>query len=449
MKWGIRFSRRSVWNWIAATTMFCAILIVGGEARSAHRLIGQEDANRLGLKRAWFTQVRLNSARNHIERAILTGDRLTVLTTAGVVQELNALTGETYWIAPIGKEDYPSLGPAATDKNVALVNGSTLYVLDRADGKAVLIRQVGSAPGAAPALSEEYVFVPLVTGRIEGYSLRDPKAFQPWYYQSFGRAMVAPLTTPDSLVWTTDAGYLYVGRSNIVGMRYKLEIGSDIVAPPTAHPPYIYVAAVDGDLFAMNETSGKQLWKYSTGFPITRAAAGVADRVFVTSDEPAMHCIDAKNGNRLWTAPHIVQFSAASKDRVYGVNDLGAFVVLDGKTGAGLARMATDYPIKSLVNSETDRVYLISDDGMVECLHEVGLPQPIYHNPKPEPAAKDDKKAAPAAGSAAPPAATKPAETGGEMPAAKAAEPADAPKAGEKPPAKKNDFGNDDNPFGN
>ena len=169
MKRGIRFGCRGVSNWIVAATMFCAILIVGGEARSAHRLIGQEDANRLGLKRAWFTQVRLNSARNHIERAILTGDRLTVLTTAGVVQELDALTGQTYWIAPVGKEDYPSLGPAATDKNVALVNGSTLYVLDRADGKAVLIRQVGSAPGAAPALSEEYVFVPLVTGRIEGY----------------------------------------------------------------------------------------------------------------------------------------------------------------------------------------------------------------------------------------------------------------------------------------
>jgi outer membrane protein assembly factor BamB len=428
--------------------MFCGVIIVAGEARSAHRLIGQEVANRLGLTRAWFTQIRLDGARNHIERAILTGDRLTLLTTAGVVQEMDALTGRTYWIAPIGNQNYPSLGPAASDKYVAVVNGSTLYVLDRADGRPIMIRPVGSAPGAAPAISQEYVFVPLVTGRIEGYSLRDPKAFQPWYYQSFGRAMVSPLTTPDSVVWTTDAGYLYVGGSNLVGMRYRLEIGSDIVAHPTAHPPYIYVGAVNGDLFALNETSGKQLWKYSTGFPIIRAPAGVGDRVFVTSDEPAMHCINAATGARLWAAPHIVQFSAASKDRVYGVNDLGAFVVLDGKTGAGLASMATDYPIKSLVNHETDRVYLISDDGMVECLHEVGLPQPIYHNPKPEPAAKD-KKAAPAAGKAAAPAAAKPQDSSAEMPATKEAEPAEKPAAGEKAPEKKNEFGTDENPFGN
>jgi hypothetical protein len=436
---------RTVLKWFVAAMIVCGVAGFAGEARSAHRLIGQEQANRLGLTRAWFTQVRLDSARNHVERAVLTGDRLTLLTTAGVVQEMNALTGKTYWTAPIGKSNYPSLGPAASDKYVAVVNGSTLFVLDRADSKPVMIRQVGSAPGAAPAISQEYVFVPLVTGRIEGYSLRDPKAFQPWYYQSFGRAMVAPLTTPDSVVWTTDEGYLYVGGSNIVGMRFRLEIGSEIVAPPSAHPPYIYVGAVNGDLFAMNETSGKQLWKYSTGFPITRAAAGVGDRVFVTSDEPALHCIDAKTGNRLWVAPHVVRFCSASKNRVYGVNDLGAFVVLDGKTGAGLASMATDYPIKGLVNSETDRLYLISDDGMVECLHEVGLTQPIYHNPKPEPAVKEDKKAAP--GKATAPAAAAPKTTGGEMPATKEAEPVEKPKAGA--PEKKGDFGTDDNPFGN
>jgi len=447
MKWGIHFGCKcAAWKRIIAG-LFCA-LMMAAEGQCAHRLVGQEAANRLGLTRAWFTQVRLDSARSRVERAKLTGDRLTILTSAGVVQEIDALTGQTYWTAPIGKQGYPSLGPAANDKYVALLNGSTLYVLDRADSKPVIIRQVGSAPGAAPALSQEYVFVPLVNGRIEGYSLRDPKAFQPWYYQSFGRAMVAPLATPDSVVWTTDAGYLYVGNCNILGLRFRLETSSDIVAPPSAHPPDIYVGSTSGDLFAMNETSGQQRWKYSTGYPITRSAAGVGGRVFVTSDEPALHCVDATNGRRLWMAPGVVRFAAASKDRVYGVNDLGAFVVLDGKTGAGLASMPSEYPIRSLVNDQTDRIYLISDDGMVECLHEIGLPQPIYHNPKPQPAPKDEKKATP--GSIKPaPAATKPAEKSSDSSAMKDEGAAEKPKAGEpKAGEKKGDFGDESNPFG-
>src|SRR4051812_16904124 len=142
-----------------------SLFVLAGEARCEHRLISQDEAAHLGLTRAWFTQVRLNAAFTHVERAVLEGDRVTVLTNAGLMQELDALTGKTFWIAPIGNENFPSLGPAGNEKYVAILNGSTLYVLDRKDGKPAIIRPVGSAPGAAPALSNDYVFIPLVSGR--------------------------------------------------------------------------------------------------------------------------------------------------------------------------------------------------------------------------------------------------------------------------------------------
>ncbi len=427
---------------VAAITLAFAVLAT--EARSEHRLISRDDAARLGLTRAWFTQVRLNAAQNHVERAVLEGDRLTVLTTAGVIQELDALTGKTYWIAPIGNENYPSLGPAGNEKYMALLNGSTLYVLDRIDGKPVIVRPVGGAPGAAPALSDKYVFVPLVSGRIEGYTL-GKQQLTPWYYQSYGRTMVAPLVTPESIVWTTDAGYLYVGGSDTLGMRYRLETGSEIVARPSYHKPFVFVAALSGDVFAMHELSGLQRWKYSTGFPVTRAAAGVGDRVFVTSAEPALHCVNATSGVGIWEAPHVDQFAAVSKDRVYGVNDLGAFVVLNAATGVTLAQVSSDRPLHALVNDQTDRIYLVSDDGMVECLHEIGAKAPMYHNPKPAPSKEE---AAPAGTPAPPPAkaADKPAKAPAK---AKATSPVEMPKAEEeKKPDKKGDAGTDDNPFG-
>src|ERR1044071_9750200 len=125
-----------------AAAFALAVVVLASEARCEHRLIGQDEAAQLGLTRAWFTQVRLNAAYTHVERAVLEGDRLTVLTSAGVVQELDALTGSTYWTAPIGNENYPSLGPAGNEKYVAILNGSTLYVLDRKDGKPAIIRSI-------------------------------------------------------------------------------------------------------------------------------------------------------------------------------------------------------------------------------------------------------------------------------------------------------------------
>jgi outer membrane protein assembly factor BamB len=419
--------------------------VFGSVAHAATRLVPQDELRRVGLTRAWFGQVRVDDARHRLDRAVLQGDRLTVLTTAGVMQDFNALTGEVYWTAPIGKADFPSLGPACSDKFVALINGATLYVLDRADGRPVDIRRVSGAPGAAPALSDKYVFLPLLSGRMEAYPLMNDKQLTPWAYQSKGRAMIAPLVTPDSVVWTTEPGDLYVGNSEKLGMRFRLETGSEILAPPSYRKPLVFVGAASGEVFAMQEMTGVRQWKYGTGYPVTRSPAPVGDQVFVTSEEPALHCIDVKTGTALWQAPHVMQFAAVSKTRVYGVDDLGGLVVLDAAKGSVLGRITTDHPIHSLVNDQTDRVYLISRDGTIECLRETDSKEPLYHNPKPPEEKKPEAGAPPAAKAVVP--AEKPKPKVEPSTSDKEGKPADEKKP-EKPAG---DFGvkDSDNPFGN
>lgn len=420
------------------------LAVVGNVAQAATRLVPQDELKRVGLTRAWFGQVQLDRARHRLDRAALQGDRLTVLTSAGVVQDFNALTGAVYWTAPIGNDSFPSLGPACNDKYVAVVNGSTLYILDRADGRPVTIRRIGGAPGSAPALSQKYVFVPLLNGRVEGNPIVNDKTLSPWYYQSDGRAMVTPLATPESVVWTTESGNLYVGNSEEPGMRYRMETKSEILAPASYRKPLIFVGAASGEVFALQEMTGMRQWKYATGFPITRSVAAVGDKAFVTSEEPALHCIDINTGSAIWQAPHVMQFAAASKTRVYGVDDLGGLVVLDAEKGSVLGRIATDHPIHSLVNDQTDRVYLISRDGMIECLRETDAKEPLYHAPK--------EAEKPDASKAEPPKSKPPAET----PKTTKPEKDSTKKEDANPPANKPDqpagnFGVKDaeNPFGN
>jgi outer membrane protein assembly factor BamB len=430
-------------------TMAFAFALLGGLAPAATRLVPQDELKRVGLTRAWFGQVQMDRSRHRLDRAMLQGNRLTALTSAGVVEDFDALTGASYWVAPIGNDTYPSLGPACSDKYVAVMNGSTLYVLDRTDGRPVNIRRTGGAPGAGPALSQKYVFVPLVNGRMEGYSITDDKKLTPWYYQSSGRTMVTPLATPESIVWTTETGNLYVGNSEEPEMRFRLETKSEILAPPSYRKPLVFVASASGEVFAMDEMTGKRQWKYATGFPVTRSVAAVGDRAFVTSEEPALHCIDIKTGSAVWQAPHMLQFSAASKTRVYGVDDLGGLVVLDAEKGSVVGRIAMDNPIRSLVNDQTDRLYLVSSNGTIECLRETDAKEPLYHNPKePEAEKKTDTATAQS------PKTTPPAET--ESPAASKPEKGAAEKKDESEPAKKpeqpaGNFGvkDSDNPFGN
>jgi hypothetical protein len=259
--------------------------------------------------------------------------------------------------------------------------------------------------------------------------------------------MVAPLATPETVVWTTDAGYLYVGNSTKSGMRFRMETGSDIVAPPAFLKPYVYVASTTGEVFAMQEDTGIRRWKYATGFPVERPAAPVGNRVFVSTSEPALHCIDAQTGNMQWEAPGVEQFTAASKSRVYGVDEFGALVALDGAKGTQIGRIVVDEPIRSLVNQDTDRIYLVSREGVVECLREIESKQPLVHKPKPV------EPQQPAAGAAAAPPAkpadAPPAKTG---PTDEAAPPVKEVEPGtEDQPKPAGNFGvqDSDNPFGN
>jgi hypothetical protein len=47
--------------------------------------------------------------------------------------------------------------------------------------------------------------------------------------------------------------------------------------------------------------------------------------------------------------------------------------------------MPSEGATSALVNDQTDRVYLVSQKGAVQCLHELGAEQPFYHVvPEPE-----------------------------------------------------------------
>ena len=158
--------------------------------------------------------------------------------------------------------------------------------------------------------------------RVVGFPL-DKEMLTPWYYQSYGRAKVPPLVTAESVVWATDTGHLYIGGADKLAIRSRLETGSEITSPPAYRKPFVYVATLSGEVFAIEEATGRKRWKYATGYTVNRAPAAVGNRVYVTSDEPMLHSIDAKTGMSQWEAPNVAQFAAMSRNRVYAVDELG------------------------------------------------------------------------------------------------------------------------------
>ena len=69
--------------------------------------------------------------------------------------------------------------------------------------------------------------------------------------------------------------------------------------------------------------------------------------------------------------------------RLYAIDHLDRIAILDLQRGTRLGTLPLgDVQIK-LLNQQTDRLYLASDDGVVQCLHELDQPKPlVYTQPR-------------------------------------------------------------------
>ncbi len=423
-------------NWVSA--------VCGAE------IISEPAALRHGLTRAWTAQVQVDAARGRVDSMVLDGGTLFVQTNQAVLEAIDAETGKRLWSREVGERGHPSMAPAMNARLVVVVNGSSLYVVNRYNGKLLLKIPLPAAPGAGPALSQQRAYVPMVNGTVVSYRLKptadslkefgkpvkegevapeeraakevadreslrleDPPP--PLTCPSPGRILVPPLVTRQTadeeyVAWTTDRGYVCVGRIKRVHEEgfpivYRLETNGPLTNQPCYVPPdanvqddsgVIFAAAEDGFVHAIRERDGRHLWRFSTGNPIVESPVLVGHFLFVTNQLGGMYCLDAKNGAQLWWTPEVTRFVAVSKQRLYAADPVGRVRVLNAQSGGLLDTLGTEpFPLK-FANAETDRIFLASKTGQVHCLHEVELSQPLVRRVLPKEEEPEPTKGGPA-----------------------------------------------------
>lgn len=371
----------------------CCALSVG--AASAQPLVSYEVAAPLGLERAWFAQVRVDNTRHRVKEWALYEDNLLVQTSGGIVHSLNVETGETLWVVQAAPPDRNFTGPAANKDYVSVVCGATLSILNRADGRLMWSRALGGAPAAAPALTEHHAYVSFLSGRVEAYQLDDPKA-NVWYYQSVGRIFHSPSTSGSTISWPSSKGHLYVGSADTPKVLYRIQTDSPAVAPPTESGQLIYITTDDGHIYCSRHTTGQEVWRFAMGFAATSQPAAIGDRLYVASHEPMLYALDAKTGQLLWNTPGVTQFVAQGPKKVFGLDDFGRLLMFDQQTGKFLG-MLPGGGYQAVFNEQSDRVLLIDQRGLVQCLREAGAVEPTMYRKLTDETEKDAEEGGPTA----------------------------------------------------
>jgi outer membrane protein assembly factor BamB len=366
------------------------------------QILGKDEAKRLAEK--LVIQLEARGLKPKLEVRRVPATVLYAQSSGGTLHAMDAETGKTLWAITIGHPRHPNLRPGANDRFVAAVSGSRLFLLDRVTGEPIWDRELRQTPVMGPTVSNNMVFVPGLNGQVEGYRLPTAEtnhAITPaWMYQSGARITARPAITDSTVSWATTDGVMFVASLDGPRMMYRRQTSGPIFGQAAFLPPdQLVIASTDGYVTALNEMDGTLKWTFSTGYATFQTPLALPDHVYAVSRLGRMFSISSTDGAEQWMTPGISELIASSNDRVYVRDSLGRLTAIDKKDGTKLASIPTGGYRMSLANNVTDRIYLLSDSGMVQCLREIGSPYPIVHRPLPtEPTEeRSDKRRPPAA----------------------------------------------------
>lgn len=316
--------------------------------------------------------------------------RLYTLGRDGTIECRDAETGQLIWVERYGDPHIPALPIAATAKTVAMISGIHLYVIDALTGAVQDDVRLKGVPLQGASIVGDHIFAVCTGGRLEGLSLRDEKA-ERFTARVAGLPMADPVTSPDlpRMVWSTDAGYLYAldgeGRP---GLAFRFPADGLISSSPVAGAGgRFYVATEKGHIYAINGAkSGSVLWRVSLGDPIYRSPYLLGDRLYVDSVYDELYALDASTGQMLWERPvaGVDKLLGGDQHHVLVKLDNAHLALIDAKAGTIAAELPSGNIATAIRNPLTDRTYLVSQSGGIQCLRPVGAELPTLMLTPPE-----------------------------------------------------------------
>ncbi len=308
---------------------------------------------------------------------------LYTLTSNGMVSAIDADTGIHHWDRVIDSSS-TVVGLGASDNKVAVVVGSRVYCLNAADGRVLWDRKTNYSPGASPAASDTHIFVPLANGRLQTFSIEEEGVGTTSYFAS-GFSSARPLVTPSGVGWVTDNGHFsFANPRTGTAVSFRLKASNSIVSSPTGKGNMMFVASLDGYVYGVNRENGTLVWEVTTGSGISSSPVPIGDFLFVVSDTKQLYKLDARTGLYApgWETPikGVDKFLGATRKSVFGLDSFNHLVVVDQASGRKTSQIPVGDIALVLTNYESDRIYVASESGLVQCVRDVSSPRPIFHS---------------------------------------------------------------------
>lgn len=286
---------------------------------------------------------------------------------------LNLSDGKLKWRYKC-KDGLGESSPAVANGVVVVGDLSgTLHAVNAADGKPLWTFAAGGEIKSSPVISDGKVIFGSYDGTLYAVSLKDGK--QAWQYKTNGQVHATASIAAGIAYISGCDGYLRGIRISDGQEVVEIKTGSYTGASPAlaANAAAAYFGTFDNDIHAYDLKSKKRMWRYENPtrqFPFYSSAALIDNKVILGGRDKIVHALQATTGKELWsftTRSRVESSPAIAQGRVYiGSND-GRFYVLDLATGAKIWEFEAGAPLSASPAISQGRIVIGSQDGKLFC----------------------------------------------------------------------------------
>jgi len=280
--------------------------------------------------------------------------------------------------------------------------GSTdgnLYAVDREFGEQRWKFDTKSRVVSSPAVAHGVVYFTAYDGNF--YAVDTASGQLKWKFQTEGERRFAgkhlhgsvPVTEtmPDPwdcylsspVVWNgavyfgSGDGNIYALNASSGALNWKFKTGDVVHASPAIADGTLFIGSWDSYFYALDASTGKERWRFKTGDdPVIhnqtgiQSSAAVADgMVYFGCRDSNLYALDARTGQKKWAffnhGSWVITSPAVKDGRVYfATSDSGLFYAVDGRSGSVLFQLRLHgWPTFSSPAISGDMLYVGSNAG--------------------------------------------------------------------------------------
>lgn len=97
--------------------------------------------------------------------------------------------------------------------------------------------------------------------------------------------------------------YESAGPKQLTGPKWIFKAGGPIVTSPAVAKGVVYIGAMDGHLYAIDQETGKEKWNFKSRMPIASSPAIAGDTLYFVSGAGSLAALDVATGKPKWVLP--------------------------------------------------------------------------------------------------------------------------------------------------